>query len=112
MRLLEDILHEAHWEGLSDDDDESDLSISEPEDNISDGGGMPLRSEGCDAAKFRYQRGSTLSKRQQRRIRDTERQLAHAANTKSKPLNRFFSPISALQPLLSDTQTSARESLC
>jgi hypothetical protein len=75
------------------------------------GGGMPLRSKGCDAAemtKSRYQRESTLSKWQQRRIRDTERQLAHAANTKSQPSNRFFPPISALQPLLNDTQTSAR----
>jgi hypothetical protein len=33
-----DILHEAHWEGLSDSEKESDTEISEPEDNISDEG--------------------------------------------------------------------------
>jgi hypothetical protein len=33
-----DILHEAHWEGLSDSEEESDVEISEPEDNISDEG--------------------------------------------------------------------------
>jgi hypothetical protein len=104
VRLLEDILHEAHWEGLPDDDEESDLLSQSRKITSLMGGGMPfeilLRSEGCDAAemtKSRYQRGSTLSKRQQRRIRDTQRRLAHAANTQSQPLNRFFSPISAIQ---------------
>ena len=118
---FEDILHEAHWEGLSDEDEEGDIDISEPEDNISDEGRNAFeillknaRSEGCDAAEtteFRYQRGPTLSKRQQRRIRETGRQLAHAANTQSQPLNRFFSPISALPPL-NNAQTSATESQC
>jgi hypothetical protein len=36
--LHDDISHEAHWEGLSDSEDESDVEISEPEDNISDEG--------------------------------------------------------------------------
>ena len=42
------------------------------------------RSEGRDTAEttmVRYQRGSTLSERQQRCIRGTERQLAHAAQS-------------------------------
>jgi hypothetical protein len=36
--LSSDILHEAHWEGLSDSEEESDVQISEPKDNIPDEG--------------------------------------------------------------------------
>jgi hypothetical protein len=32
-----DVVHEAHWEGLSDGGEESEIDISEVEDNIPDG---------------------------------------------------------------------------
>ena len=34
--LSADIVYEAHWEGLSESEEESDIEISEPEDNISE----------------------------------------------------------------------------
>ena len=98
-----DVLHETHWEGLSDSEDESDIEMSEPEDNISDKGQdifeRLLRaaktewSQGVDTTtKFLYQRDpTTLSERQKRRIRTSERDLAHAAKTYSQPLSPFFS---------------------
>jgi hypothetical protein len=65
--LLTYILHEAHWEGLSDSEEESDAEISEPEDNISDEGKEMFEkllsaaklewSHTANATKFPYQRG-------------------------------------------------------
>jgi hypothetical protein len=34
----DDIHHDAHWEGLSDSEEESDIDMSEPEDNVPDEG--------------------------------------------------------------------------
>ena len=95
-----DVLHEAHWEGLS-ESEESDVEISEPEDNISDEGNDAFErllgaakkewSDGVDATKFLYQRGPTLCKRQQRRVRAADRDLANAAKTYSQLLSQFFS---------------------
>ena len=66
-----DVLHEANWEGLSDSEEESDVEISEPEDNISDerkdlfesliSAAKTEWSHGVDNTKFLYQRGPTLS---------------------------------------------------
>jgi hypothetical protein len=65
-----DILHEAHWEGLSDSEEESDIDISELEDNISDKGKKDFDiflstakmewNHAADVTKFLYQRGPTL----------------------------------------------------
>jgi hypothetical protein len=114
--LHDDILHEAHWEGLSDSEDESDVEISEPEDNISDEGNENFEillgaaklewSPTVDATKFSYQRGSTLCKRQQRRVRAIERDLADAAKTHSQPLSQFFS---ATSPTPNEVLVSASE---
>ena len=35
---LDDILQHVHWEGLSDSEEESEIEMSEPEDNILDDG--------------------------------------------------------------------------
>ena len=51
-------------------------------------------NHGVDTTKFLYQRGPTLSKRQQYRVRAVERDLADAAKTLSQPLSHFFSPTS------------------
>ena len=62
-----DILYEAHWEGLSESEEESDIEISEPEDNIEESKDVFERLR-CDAdtttTNLPYQRGPTLSKRQ------------------------------------------------
>jgi hypothetical protein len=83
------VLYEAHWEGLMTMREVICIDISEPEDNISDEGrndsSKQCRSEDRDAAgatKFRYQRGSTLSKRQQCHISRT--------NLEGKILNGSF----------------------
>lgn len=114
-----DILHEAHWEGLSESEEESDVEISEPEDNISDEGKDAFEkllsaakrewSNGVDASKFLYQRGPSLCKRQQRRVRAAERDLTHAAKIHSQPLSQFFSPASLI---LSKVSVSASELHC
>ena len=91
-------IHEAHWEGLSESEEESDVEISEPEDNISEEGKNAferLSNANLSAAKFSYQKGPTLSNRQQRRNRATQRDLQHAATTYSQPLSQFFSSISS-----------------
>ena len=94
-----DVLHEAHWEGLS-ESEESDVEISEPEDNISDErndaferllGAAKEWNDGADATKFPYQRGPTKCERQRRRDRAAERDLADAAKTYSQPISQFFS---------------------
>ena len=96
MDLLTDIFHEAHWEGLSNSEEESDIEISESEDNIPDGGKDAFErllsaAQTSETTKFPYQREPTLSKRQQYRVRAKERDLAQAARTHSQPLSRFFS---------------------
>ena len=62
-----DILYEAHWEGLSESEEDSDIEISEPEDNIEESKDVFERLR-CDAdtttTNLPYQRGPTLSKRQ------------------------------------------------
>lgn len=117
--LTTNILHEAHWEGLSDSEEESDVEISESEDNISDEGKEAFEkllsaarkewSQNIDATKIRYQRGTTLCERQQRRVRAEGRNLAHAAKTHSQPLSRFFSIAS---PTPNEVSASASELQC
>jgi hypothetical protein len=105
-----DVLHETHWEGLSDSEEESDIEISEPEDNISE-----LEwSHAADAVKFSYQRGSTLCERQQRRIQAAECELAHAAKIYSQSLNQFFLPASTTDkvpppPVLNQQQEAIKD---
>ena len=97
VQELESQIHEAYWEGLS-ESEESDVDISEPEDNISEKGKNSferLSNANLSTTKFPYQRGLTLSTRQQRRTRATQRDLQHAATTHSQPLSQFFSPTSS-----------------
>jgi hypothetical protein len=113
------VLHEAHWEGLSDSEEESDIEISEPEDNISDEGRDLFErllsaaktewSHGADTTKFLYQKGPTLSERQERRVRAVERRLAYAANTYSQPLSQFF-PLAS--PIPNKVSVSTSELPC
>jgi hypothetical protein len=86
-------LHEAHWEGLSDCDSESDVEISEPEDNIpvGDTDVFKLLMRTHDETRFLYPRGSVLSDRQQYRHLAAKRDLANAARAYSQPISRFFS---------------------
>ena len=88
-----DILYEAHWEGLSESEEESDIEISEPEDNIEESKNVFERLR-CDAdtttTKLPYQRGPTLSKRQQTRNRNEQHDLLNAAQAYSQPIARFF----------------------
>ena len=103
-----DVLHETHWEGLSDSEEESDIEISELENNISE-----LEwSHAADAVKFSYQRGSTLCERQQRRIQAAECELAHAAKIYSQSLNQFFLPASTtdkVPPVLNQQQEAIKD---
>ena len=96
-------LHDAHWEGISSDEDESDIEISEVEDNILEEASlnafeMLLSSRKKEASspslstKFLYQRGPELSDRQQRRIRATKRDLLDTSKIHSQPITRFFAP--------------------
>ena len=88
-----DILYEAHWEGLSESEEESDIEISEPEDNIEESKNVFERLR-CDAdtttTKLPYQRGPTLSKRQQTRSRNEQHDLLNPAQAYSQPIARFF----------------------
>ena len=78
------ILHDAHWEGILSDEEESDIEMSEVEDNIPDDANVfevHLNNAEKEAhhpsylTKFLYQRGSELSERQQRRIRAWRKNL-------------------------------------
>ena len=92
--LSADIVYEAHWEGLSKSEEESDIGISEPEDNISEESKNAferLHDANTITMKLPYQRGPTLSKRQQTRHRSEQRDLLNAAQTYSQPITRFFS---------------------
>ena len=97
-------LHEAHWEGLSDSDSESEVEISEPEDNIPVGDIdafetlMRRVEDSAHETKFLYQRGSVLSDRQQYRHLAAKRDLANAARAHSQPISRFFSSPAAAPP--------------
>lgn len=98
------VVHEVHWEGLS-ENEESDIEISESEDNISEEDSSSifdkLRNGDATTAKFPYQRGSELSQRQQTRHRVEQRNLANAAKTHSQPITSFFS-----SPSLTSSQGS------
>ena len=83
---LEGIHHHAHWEGLSESEEESDIDMSEPEDNVIDDGKnvfetmMQTRKiveNNKWGDQFLYQRGPTGSDRHQRGKRA-------AAGTRSK----------------------------
>ena len=99
-------LHEAHWEGLSDSDSESEVEISEPEDNIPvgdiDAFETLMRScrveDSAHETRFLYQRGFVLSDRQQYRHLAAKRDLANAARAHSQPISRFFSSPAAAPP--------------
>ena len=100
-----DILHETHWEGLSDSEKESDIEISESDDNIADEeienifSAVKMKwSHAADAVKFSYQQGPTSSERQQHCIHAAECELATAAKNHSQPLSHFFPPTSTTPP--------------
>ena len=90
-------LLEAHWEGISSDEEESEIEMSEPEDNILGQEQntfeilLNAEKEG-HSANFLYQRGSELSDRQQRRIRAAEKDLFKASQAHSQPITKFFAP--------------------
>ncbi|KAN0077511.1 hypothetical protein V8E54_005815 [Elaphomyces granulatus] len=95
---LVDELHEAHWEGLSESESDSDdVEISDPEENIpnedTDAFEILMRTaqDSVKETKFLYQRGSVLSERQQFRRNAAERERANAASAHSQPISRFFS---------------------
>lgn len=105
-------IHAVHWEGLSESEEDSDVEISEPENNISEEGKNALEqfsSANVAATKFLYQRGPTLSSRQQRRTRATQKDLHHAATTLSQPLNRFFPPKSLNSASTSSTPSTSSQ---
>ena len=117
------ILHNAHWEGILSDEEESDIEMSEVEDNIPDDANVfevLLNNAEKEAhhpsylTKFLYQRGSELSERQQRRIRAREKELADASRNHSQPITQFFSPTSTASvlnksPTLVPTQPQVRQ---
>ena len=74
----DDVQQHVHWEGLSDSEEESDIEMSEPEDNIVDEGKdafetMMEARKGLQNGKWGdrllYQRGSTVTQRYERRKR-------------------------------------------
>ena len=97
LKIMTHELHEAHWEGLSDNDSESEVDISEPEDNIPVGNNnafdtlMRTAEDSAQETKFLYQRGSVLSERQRYRHLVAKREHANAARAYSQPISRFFS---------------------
>ena len=95
-----DNTHEAHWEGLFESEEESEVEISEPEDNISKEAQNAFEEllnakTSTDTTNFLYQRASSLSKRQQIRYRNAQRELQQAARTQSQPISNFFSSTSS-----------------
>ena len=92
-----DNIHEAHWEGLFESEEESEIEISEPEDDISEEAQNAFEklfnaNTSTDTTNFPYQRGSSLSKRQQIRNRNAQKDLQQAAKTQSQPISQFFCP--------------------
>ena len=90
-----DNIHEAHWEGLFESEEESEIEISEPEDDISEEAQNAFEklfnaNTSTDTTNFPYQRGSSLSKRQQIRNRNAQKDLQQAAKTQSQPISQFF----------------------
>jgi hypothetical protein len=116
FKIMAPELHEAHWEGFSDSGSESDVEISEPEDNIpvEDNNALEIlmhAAEGsAQGAKFLYQRRSVLSERQQYRHLAADRERADAARAHSQPISRFFSSQSpAPQSPASEPQSRPRQ---
>ena len=90
-----DNIYEAHWEGLFGSEEESEIEVSEPEDDISEEAQNAFKklfnaNTSTDTTNFPYQRGSSLSKRQQIRNRNAQKDLQQAAKTQSQPMSQFF----------------------
>jgi len=84
-------LCDAHWEGLSDTEVESDIETSEGEDNIASEDAKNVFQVLMDAEKepgnedatvFMFQRGPNHTERHRRRKRATERDLKKAARAR------------------------------
>ena len=84
-------LCDAHWEGLSDTEVESDIETSEGEDNIASEDAKNVFQVLMDAEKepgnedatvFIFQRGPNHTERHRRRKRATERDLKKAARAR------------------------------
>lgn len=89
--------HYVHWEGLSDSEEDSDVELSDEDEDLEERETaftvllQSAKSKISDA-RIRYSRGPILSERQQRRRNAAARERLADAQAFSQPITRFFSP--------------------